>query len=240
MGDRTNLIIGLLLLAAIVAFVVELCDTGPVDEPTEETDHLSTASIGVTTPAVQTDQEVPPPDGSGDAIAESEVDTAQPPLVATPPEQPVIPVEEADPTPPTPEPTVPEEPTPPVVPSGTTPQRSPEETDTTENEPAPTATREVIRQAFTDFSPEFRVCYELLLELEPEASDRLVFSLNVTADPEDETRGVVELVSISSSSLVLEDTACFAEAIVNIELPPPPPDTDLLNIRYPVVLHLSP
>lgn len=99
---------------------------------------------------------------------------------------------------------------------------------------------ETIRDEFNAVVPGIRQCYELLLALEPEASDRLIFALRVTADPDDPERGIVDLEGIESGEFVLEDLACFAEVVDAIELPPPGGDEEELLIRYPVILNAGP
>jgi hypothetical protein len=95
--------------------------------------------------------------------------------------------------------------------------------------------RNAIQGGFQDIRPDLLECYELLRDLEPNAADRLVFELTVTADPDDPERGVTELNAIRSGSFVVEDLACFAEAVGDIEMPPPN-DEPSYQVNYPVVL----
>lgn len=92
-----------------------------------------------------------------------------------------------------------------------------------------------VRQGFRQLIPELRECYELLLALEPEASDRLIFDLVVERDPDDEESGVTQLEAIRSGNFVVEDLECFAEVVAGIQMPPPA-DDGVLRITYPIVL----
>ena len=58
MGDRTNIIIGLILLAAIVAFVFELCDSGPIQQTSTEADVGMTSPVLVPTPQLAPEAEL--------------------------------------------------------------------------------------------------------------------------------------------------------------------------------------
>jgi hypothetical protein len=133
-----------------------------------------------------------------------------------PPGQRSEPVAEAPPTP--------EEP---PRPPGYRPSTLPADTD---------ALRRDIRGGFAELRPQLRTCYELLLALDPEAEDRIVFHLEVTADPDDAEHGLIELQAIDSAQLQMDDVSCFAELIDELEVPPPADPDGFYAISYPVVL----
>lgn len=89
-----------------------------------------------------------------------------------------------------------------------------------------------IQDAFREQMSAFRDCYDLILELEPNLSDRLVLELLVTAgDPEPTT----ELISIESGRMEVEHISCFAEAAGEMQIPAPD-GTESYTVRYPIVL----
>lgn len=94
-----------------------------------------------------------------------------------------------------------------------------------------------IRSGFGDLRPQLRECYELLLALAPDAEDRLIFGLRVSGAGPDVETGVIELESINTDTLEIEDTACFAEVIDELVLPAPEGGTGFYSVRYPVVLN---
>jgi hypothetical protein len=77
----------------------------------------------------------------------------------------------------------------------------------------------------------------MLLELEPAVAAQLDFEMRVDVDPDDAERGLVQLISVSSSELQVEDVSCFAEAIDELVLPPPL-DPEGYSLVYPI--HLTP
>lgn len=115
----------------------------------------------------------------------------------------------------------------PPRPPGYRPSTLPADTD---------ALRRDIRGGFAELRPQLRTCYELLLALDPEAEDRIVFHLEVTADPDDAEHGLIELQAIDSAQLQIDDVSCFAELIDELEVPPPADPDGFYAISYPVVL----
>ena len=63
----------------------------------------------------------------------------------------------------------------------------------------------------------------MLLDLFPEAPDPFDANIEiwVRANPDDPDRGIPEVHSISIGELVIEDVACFVEAIEELDVPPP-------------------
>lgn len=94
---------------------------------------------------------------------------------------------------------------------------------------------QAIRNGFRDLRPALRDCYLLLLDLEPDSADQLIFELEVQhTDPVSAT-GRVNLIAISSETLEIEDISCFAEAVDELVLPAPVSD-GTYRVDYPVVL----
>ena len=95
--------------------------------------------------------------------------------------------------------------------------------------------RTQIQGEFSRIRVSLRECYELLLQLEPTAADRLVFMLLIESDPDDPAGSLVTLEGIRSDALELDDVSCFAEIAGELQLPPPA-DGEPYRVSYPVVL----
>lgn len=95
--------------------------------------------------------------------------------------------------------------------------------------------RTQIQGEFSRIRVSLRECYELLLQLEPAAADRLVFMLLVEPDPEDAEGSRVTLEGIRSDALELDDVSCFADIASELRLPPPTGE-DSYRVSYPVLL----
>ena len=80
-----------------------------------------------------------------------------------------------------------------------------------------------LAEALLEALPEISRCQEMLLELLPEAPDPFDANIEiwVRADPDDPDFGIPEVHSISIGELVIEDVACFVEAIEEVDVPPP-------------------
>ncbi len=89
-----------------------------------------------------------------------------------------------------------------------------------------------IQDAFRGQMDSFRECYELILELEPSLSDRLVLELLVRAG---DSKPTTELISIESGRMDVEHIECFAEAATQMQMPAPDGAAEY-TVRYPVVL----
>ncbi|MCA9562074.1 MAG: hypothetical protein KC561_01235 [Myxococcales bacterium] len=97
--------------------------------------------------------------------------------------------------------------------------------------------RDTIRAVFDDARPEFRECYELLLDLEPDSSDRLIIQMVVDQpDDPDSEFGQASLESIQTDRLQIDDLECFQEVVSGLQLPRPPDDQGAYNLTYPVAL----
>ena len=77
----------------------------------------------------------------------------------------------------------------------------------------------------------------MLLELEPEVEERIVVSLEITTDIQDADKANVSLLSIESEQLEVTDLSCFAEALEELEMPPPLATERQYRVRYPVILN---
>ena len=78
----------------------------------------------------------------------------------------------------------------------------------------------------------------MLLELLPEAPqpfDALI-EIWVRPDPNDPERGLPEVHSIAIGELMVEDVACFVEAIEDLDLPPPEADESVYATRVRATL----
>ena len=80
-----------------------------------------------------------------------------------------------------------------------------------------------LAEALLEALPEISRCQEMLLELLPEAPDPFDANIEiwVRADPDDPDFGIPEVHSISIGELVIDDVACFVEAIEEVDVPPP-------------------
>ena len=106
---------------------------------------------------------------------------------------------------------------------------------------SPEEFRESVRTQFTDAMPAMRDCYDQILELSPDLSDRLLLNVEVSDSDDGSEFGRSSLQSIDSSDLDIEETACFAEVVEGMQFPAPDnePDEDgqrRYNITYPVAL----
>ena len=111
----------------------------------------------------------------------------------------------------------------PVRPSSGPPQANPE-------------LRDQVRDAFREVRGSLAECYLLLLSLEPDAEDQLVFMLLVEAHPDEPESSVVTLEGIRSSQLEIDDVSCFADVVDEFDFPPPLGGQDSYRITYPVNL----
>lgn len=99
---------------------------------------------------------------------------------------------------------------------------------------APEERRRQIMDAFRDAMPGFRECYELILELEPDLDDRVVFEFVVSRSSAGEP--VTEVQSIEAGRMQVEHLECFEEAARSMAMPLPAPGEENYTIRYPMVL----
>ena len=94
-------------------------------------------------------------------------------------------------------------------------------------EPSPVThtpeTARQIRRTMANARPEFNECYRMLLELEPTLSGEMLLEITVSHDYDDELRGQIEQISLSSNELQIDDLGCFAEVAAELELPSPGP-----------------
>jgi hypothetical protein len=100
-----------------------------------------------------------------------------------------------------------------------------------------TQRRRLISSEFGHLVPALQECYEMLLELEPGVEERIVISLEITTDIQDADKANISLLSIESEQLEITDLSCFAEAIEELEMPPPLVTERQYRVRYPVILN---
>jgi hypothetical protein len=238
--------LGILLLLGL--FLLLTRDDRPDEEAAAESARPNEHGISVARPNARTFRDVRararqrPPAGLGEATGEG---TGEPGGALAPPSEPVT--------------------APPALGAGEPgPLPQPEPERSVEPAPAPSAQaeldlgqadaelgvpptdpnyalRERIREGFARAIPELRDCYEGVLVDAPGLEDRLVFELLVhrIEDPrtaEEAEVGEVELISVSSEALRLEEVSCFAAAIEGLELPAPTGGADSYGVNYPVLL----
>lgn len=94
-------------------------------------------------------------------------------------------------------------------------------------EPSPVThtpqTARQLRRTMANARPAFNECYRMLLELEPTLSGDMLLQLTVSHDYDDELRGQIEQISLSSDELQIDDLDCFAEVAAELELASPGP-----------------
>lgn len=92
-----------------------------------------------------------------------------------------------------------------------------------------------IRDGFRAARGALRDCYELVLDLDDERADVLVFELMVRTSSTDSTVGDATLQGIEAGSFTLEELECFADVVTTMTFPPPR-DGQEYTMRYPVTL----
>jgi hypothetical protein len=110
-------------------------------------------------------------------------------------------------------------------------------TDLPSDDPGSSNTHERRRQIQDEMQrqvPAFRECYELVLELEPELDDRLVFEFEVRTNGPEEA--ITTLLTIEAGHMEIQHLECFAEAAAELEMPVPNDGSGTYTIRYPIIL----
>jgi len=240
MSVRLQLIIGGVLILAVVFFLLEWCESGPVrtDSPSSP-DAGSPGVVSVAPPpdppVVESEPEPSTGEGSyadvrdlGQTDQGSESENGPPAVEPEETERGVPTTNELSES---------------ERPAATS--NHDEETDPAEpeNEPAPGVSEDPadaefqseLRSVLQEFRGDMMECYELLLELEPNVSADLVFELVVRHHPTDPERSEVDLVSVTSGDLELDNVACFAEAAAELELPPPTGEVEY-TVRHSVAM----
>lgn len=96
--------------------------------------------------------------------------------------------------------------------------------------------RDRVRETFLENTDELRECYMLVLDLEPDLSDRLSANITVSsAEDGDSEFGIANLDTIEAEEMGLEHLSCFAEVINEMQFPAPANNGEY-SIRYPLFL----
>ena len=103
-----------------------------------------------------------------------------------------------------------------------------------DDDSAVSARGDAIHDAMRAAAPRLRECYDLVLDLEPELSDRLVFELLVTDIGADAP--LTEVLTIESGQMQINHLQCFSEVMREMRMPPPTESEESYRVRYPVVL----
>ena len=244
MSIRIQLIIGAVLILAVVFFVLEWCESGPVRTDTPSfPDAGSPGVISVSPspdpPVVETEPEPTTGEGTypdvwemGQADQGDESATSSPAVGPAETERGVPTTDELS------------ESESSAVTSNNDEEMDPPEPDKAPAQALPENPEEAefeleVRSVFEGFRYDMMECYDLLLELEPLLSADLVFDLVVRSHPTDPERSEVELVSVSSAELVLDNVACFAEAAAELDFPPPMGGGEY-SIRHRAIMRADP
>lgn len=236
MSVRIQLIVGGVLIAAVVFFVLQWCESGPVNMDSLSSPDAGSPGVISVSPFPENDTE---PERSlegghsADVREMGQTDQGSGATTGSPGEtEPGLGTTDEHPD----------------TESSATTSDEDEETDPTEPEnvpppgisddPADAEFQTQLRGVLELFRNDMMECYELLLELEPDVAADLVFELVVRADPDDPTLSDVELISVTSGPLALDNVACFAEAAAELELPPPTGEGEY-TVRHSVAMRAN-
>jgi len=102
------------------------------------------------------------------------------------------------------------------------------------------AFRDGIRDTVAGMRGDLRACYTSVLENDPLVEDRIVLELDLIRDPTRPNGVAVEVLSIESTSLEVDELECFHRVVADGAFPGLPGEQTSIRVRYPVHLRTGP